>query len=75
MEGNIHFWNTMTHLNLSPLSLQELSPKIKRRYDSFEAIMDPSRNQKVLRAYQSKLPCPVTPFMPLVMKGTHTSPR
>ena len=42
---------------------------MKRRFESFDAITDPSRNQKVLRAYQSKLPRPVVPFMPLVMKG------
>ena len=54
---------------MSPLSPQELAPKMKRRFDSFDAITDPSRNQKVLRAYQSKLPRPVVPFMPLVMKG------
>ncbi|CAI7996578.1 Rap guanine nucleotide exchange factor 4 [Geodia barretti] len=50
------------------LTWKELAPKMKRRFDSFDAITDPSRNQKVLRAYQSKLPRPVVPFMPLVMK-------
>ena len=32
---------------------------------------DPSRNHKVLRAYQSKLSPPMIPFMPLVTKDAY----
>lgn len=31
--------------------------------------MDPSRNHRVLRAYQHKLQPPIIPFMPLIVKG------
>lgn len=50
---------------------KELPPKFKRRLESFEALTDPSRNHKVLRAYQSKLPPPIIPFMPLVVKDMY----
>ncbi len=50
--------------------LQRVPVKLKRRFEQFEALMDPSRNHRVLRAYQRKLQPPVIPFMPLVVKGT-----
>jgi hypothetical protein len=48
---------------------EKVSIKLKRRFEQFEALMDPSRNHRVLRAYQSKLQPPVIPFMPLIVKG------
>jgi Rap guanine nucleotide exchange factor 4 len=47
---------------------EKVSIKLKRRFEQFEALMDPSRNHRVLRAYQSKLQPPVIPFMPLIVK-------
>eukprot|EP00731_Ephydatia_muelleri_P029430 Em0020g1074a len=49
---------------------KDLPPKYKRKFESFESLMDPSRNHKVLRAYQCKLQPPVVPFMPLIMKDS-----
>lgn len=49
---------------------KDLPPKYRRKFESFESLMDPSRNHKVLRAYQSKLLPPVVPFMPLIMKDS-----
>ena len=37
--------------------------------------MDPSRNHRVLRAYQSKLQPPVIPFVPLFVKGEYINTR
>ncbi len=34
-------------------------------------MQDPSRNHKILRAYQSKISPPLIPFMPLVTKDAY----
>ncbi|XP_011404348.2 PREDICTED: rap guanine nucleotide exchange factor 4-like isoform X2 [Amphimedon queenslandica] len=47
---------------------EKVSVKLRRRYEQFEALMDPSRNHRVLRAYQQKLQPPIIPFMPLIVK-------
>ena len=53
---NIHFFHNMSALSLS------FSPP---------PLQDPSRNHKVLRAFQAKLVPPVIPFMPLVTKDAY----
>ena len=55
--------------SLSLSLFQKVPVKLRRRYEQFEALMDPSRNHRVLRAYQHKLQPPIIPFMPLIVKG------
>lgn len=63
--------------NLCIMQLDEWLPHFLLRSSNcvsmymYVSIQDPSRNHKVLRAYQSKLLPPVIPFMPLVSKDAY----
>ena len=72
-----------TMVNLDPalrilclVSLQKLPGKLRKLFEEFETIMDPSRNHRVYRLTVAKLTPHIIPFMPLLMKGPSAlSPR
>lgn len=47
---------------------EKLPGKMKKLFEEFETIMDPSRNHRVYRLTVSKMMPPIIPFMPLLMK-------
>ena len=58
------------------VSLQKLPGKLRKLFEEFETIMDPSRNHRVYRLTVAKLTPHIIPFMPLLMKGPSAlSPR
>uniref|UniRef100_A0A4W6FKV6 Rap guanine nucleotide exchange factor 3 n=1 Tax=Lates calcarifer TaxID=8187 RepID=A0A4W6FKV6_LATCA len=51
---------------------ERIPSKTKRIYCAYERLMDPSRNHRAYRLAVAKLSPPYIPFMPLLLKGTHT---
>ncbi|XP_025095168.1 rap guanine nucleotide exchange factor 4-like isoform X2 [Pomacea canaliculata] len=47
---------------------EKLPGKLKKLFEEFETIMDPSRNHRVYRLTVAKMAPPIIPFMPLLMK-------
>ncbi|KAK7489572.1 hypothetical protein BaRGS_00019206, partial [Batillaria attramentaria] len=47
---------------------EKLPGKLKKLFEEFETIMDPSRNHRVYRLTVAKMLPPIIPFMPLLMK-------
>ncbi|CAM1305767.1 RAPGEF4 (predicted) [Pycnogonum litorale] len=45
-----------------------VSSKVRRQFNEFEAIIDPSRNHRAYRLAVLKMSPPIIPFMPLLMK-------
>ncbi|KAL8578522.1 hypothetical protein ACOMHN_028794 [Nucella lapillus] len=47
---------------------EKLPGKLRKLFEEFETIMDPSRNHRVYRLTVAKMTPPIIPFMPLLMK-------
>ncbi|XP_070212398.1 rap guanine nucleotide exchange factor 4-like isoform X2 [Littorina saxatilis] len=47
---------------------EKLPGKVRKLFEEFETIMDPSRNHRVYRLTVAKMTPPIIPFMPLLMK-------
>ncbi|XP_065898969.1 rap guanine nucleotide exchange factor 4-like isoform X3 [Dysidea avara] len=47
---------------------EKVPTKLRRKFESFETLTDPSRNHRAIRIYQGKLVPPAIPFMPLLLK-------
>jgi len=47
----------------------KLPSKSRKQFTEYEALIDPSRNHRAYRITVGKLPSPMIPFMPLLIKG------
>ncbi|KAL5289641.1 RAPGEF4 family protein [Megaselia abdita] len=49
-------------------SWEKIPSKMRKIFQDFEALVDPSRNYRAYRLFVGKLQPPVIPFMPLLLK-------
>jgi len=47
----------------------KLPSKSRKQFTEYETLIDPSRNHRAYRITVGKLPSPMIPFMPLLIKG------
>ncbi|XP_076359028.1 rap guanine nucleotide exchange factor 4-like [Tachypleus tridentatus] len=55
-------------VNRMSLTWERLPGKLRKMYADFEALIDPSRNNRRYRIFVAKMAPPIIPFMPLLLK-------